>query len=150
MSIFRTDQQVALNDLLVESEKTADHYRDSADFLEGLEVSAKLRAIADERDRLVQRLRQAIQSIGDLPKAPDEDRESVEKLFHRMHASMSRDEIRDILQQRLDGEDHFEAVIQRARDAGWTKGIEDVVAEIQQHVDATRSQVQSLCESYPL
>jgi hypothetical protein len=150
MSIFRSDQQVALNDLLVESEKTADHYRDSADFLEGLEVSEALRNIADQRDRLAERLREAIRSHGDLPSAPDEDRESVEKLFHRVHASLSQDEIRDILQQRLDGEKHFETIIQKDREAGWMKGIEDVVDDIQQHVESTKRQVQNLLQSYPL
>lgn len=149
MSIFRSDQQVALHDLLVTSEKSADHYRDSADFLAGLNVSEKLKTIADERDELAQHLTQAIQSLGDLPSAPDEDRESVEKLFHRVHASLSQDEIRDILRQRLDGEAHFEYLIRSAREAGWTKGIEDVVGEIEAHVEATKHKVQTLLDSYP-
>jgi uncharacterized protein (TIGR02284 family) len=147
MSIFRSDQQVALNDLLVASEKTADHYRDSADFLDGLEVSEGLRSIADERDALAQRLRDAIQSSGDLPSAPDEDRESVEQLFHRVHASLSHDEIRDVLQQRLEGEEHFESLLRDAREAGWTRGSEGLVREIETHIAATRQRVQGMFEA---
>lgn len=148
MSIFRSDEQVALNDLLMASEKTADHYRDSADFLHGLEVSKEMRSIADERDALAQRLREAIRSSGDLPSAPDEDRESVEKLYQRVHASFSHDEIRDVIQHRLEAEVHFEHIIWEARSAGWTRGIEDLVNEIEGHVAVTRKKVQRMFEAY--
>lgn len=148
MSLLRNDQQVALNDLLVESEKSADHYRDSADFLGSLPPSLELNRIAGEREQLSQELSEAVRASGDFPSVPDEDLESVEKLFHRVHASLSHDEMRDVLQLRLDAEEEFARQIEDARQHGLTAGHETLIGELQQHVQSSIARLRGMLQDF--
>lgn len=150
MTIVRNNQQLALNDLFVAGTKTADHYRDAADFLGSLPPSQVLRGIASERDKLVQRLEQAVRASEDLPSVPDEDRESVEKLFHRVHASLSDDQIKDILQQRLDAEEEFARIVTDIREAGWMENEPELLADVDQHIQSAKMKLRELMGNYPV
>ncbi len=144
MNLIRNPQQLALNDMVVAMRASADHYRDAADFVESRAASEELGRIAGERDALVQRLKEAVRSAGDLPSVPDEDRESVEKFFHRLHASLSKDEVHDIMRQRLDAErelEHLASAIGESGSAGDYLGLMD---DIQRHVQLVIRRVEHL------
>lgn len=144
MNLIRNPQQLALNDLLVAIRASADHYRDAAAFVESWTASEDLGRIAGERDALVQRLEEAVRSAGDLPSVPDEDRESVEKLFHRLHASLSRDEIHDIMRQRLDAERQLAGLVSAIRESESVGDYRGLIDDIQQHVQAVSKHVEHL------
>jgi hypothetical protein len=148
MSLLRSEQQLVLNDVLVAFEKSVDHYRDAANFLSLVPPGETLRRIARERDRLVQRLIQAVHAAGDLPSVPDEDRESVEKLYHRLHAGLSRDEVKDVLQQRLEAERALGDTVAEARGAGWADNQAALLGDLERHVQAATARLQDLLQSH--
>lgn len=113
MNFIRTDQQVALNDLLVATEKSADLLRDAAHFLDGSQMEHELEQLAERRDMVTRDLQQAIRALDDMPSAPDPDGESAEKLLHRISAIFSGEKSRETtLRQRLATEDHLNALLE--------------------------------------
>lgn len=106
MSLFRSDAEVALNDLLASSRKAARHYRDSADYLEG-RASSVLAQLAEEHERASRRLEQAIYRHGDLPSGGNEDLETIEQLYHRVNARLSENDEAGLVQQLLELEQAF-------------------------------------------
>lgn len=147
MNLIRNKQQTVLHDLLVATRKSVDHYRDAADFLGALRAGNELRSIANERDRLVEGLEQAVKESGDLPSVPDEDRESVEKLFHRVHASLSSDEVQDVLQQRLDAEQAFARELAAIHDTGSVGKDAGLLAAMEEHVQFVIKRLNELLQA---
>lgn len=104
MTLFRSEAQVALNDLLVACQKSVDHYRDTAAYLAGANASSMLLQLAEQRQSTCEQLEQAVRQQGDLPSVPDADRETIESLYHRVHASLAADDERAVLEQHLTSE----------------------------------------------
>lgn len=71
MSILRSEQQVALQQLYHLAQESIDHYQDSAEFVDDADVARLFTRIANERKPLVEQLAQVIRDTGDLPAAPD-------------------------------------------------------------------------------
>jgi|SRR5688572_14194771 len=121
MNLIRTEQQVALNDLLVAAEKSADLLRDAAKFLDDDNTEHELEQLAERREMVAQGLRSAIYALDDMPSAPDPDAENTEKLLHRISAMISGEKSQETtLRQRLTTEEHLGALVQdiRKRDLG--------------------------------
>lgn len=147
MTLIRNKQQLALHDLLVATRKTADHYRDAADFLGFIPASDELRRVASERERLIERLERAVRQAGDLPSLPDEDRESVEKFLHHVHANLSSDEVQDILRQRLDAEREFAHLLGSVEDAENVGGDDPrLLGDIEDHVHSVTARLERLLQ----
>lgn len=118
MSLIRTDEEVALNDLLVASRESVDHYRDAADFLEGKQFTDVLRAIASQRELFIARFEQAIRVLGELPSVPDPDKETGTMLIHHAAALLSKNYSLDVIEQRLTAEEHLTSLTDDARRFG--------------------------------
>lgn len=117
MQILRSEQQVALQQLHVLAQESVDHYQDSAEFVDNEVATQLFKHIAAERLQLVQKLAQAIRDTGDLPAAPDADREAGEQLIHRLHAWFTTDQSRDVLEQRLKAEQDLAQTLRDKRNA---------------------------------
>ncbi len=112
MNLIRTDQQVALNDLLVATEKSADLLRDAAHFLNGSGMEHELEQLAERREMVIGDLQQAIRALDDMPSAPDPDAESTEKLLHRISAIFSGEKSQETtLRQRLETENELSELL---------------------------------------
>jgi hypothetical protein len=144
MSLLRSDEQVALNDLLVASETSVDHYRDTAELVLHSPVSKEMQAVANERQALVKQLEYAVRASGDLPSEPDADRESVEKLYHRVHAAVADDEIGDLLEQRLHGEHELARQVAMIREKQWAPQHDGLIAAIGRHAQHTIARLEAL------
>lgn len=144
MSIIRTDKEVALNDLLVASRETVDHYRDAAEFLEDVKITSILREIADQREPFVARLTHAVRALGDLPSMPDPDKETGAMLLHHAGAFLSDDYATEVLQQRIEAEQHLAELIEAGRAVGLEEECETLLDEISEHVARTNNQLQQL------
>lgn len=118
MSLIRTDEEVALNDLLVASRESVDHYRDAGDFLEDKKFTDVLRAIASQREPFIARFEQVIRAIGELPSVPDPDKETGAMLMHHAGALLSKDYSLDVVEQRLTAEEHLTVLTNNARSVG--------------------------------
>lgn len=115
MGILRSEQQVALQGLYRLLQESADHYRDAAQFVDDAKAADLFTSIADGRDSLAEKVAQAIRDTGDLPAAPDADKETGEQLLHRLHAWFTADQTRDILEQRVQAEEDLTAVLAGTR-----------------------------------
>ncbi|HDZ07960.1 DUF2383 domain-containing protein [Pseudohongiella sp.] len=111
MSILRSEQQLALQQLYRLVQESIDHYRDSAEFVEDSNTAQLFTRIASEREPLAEQLAQVIRDTGDLPAAPDADKEAGEQMLHRLRAWFTADQTRDVVKQRLQAEAELAKVL---------------------------------------
>ncbi len=134
MNLLRTDKEVALNDLLVASRESIDHYQDAVEYLDDDHVTPVLRMIMQERLGFIERIEQAIRALGDLPSVPDPDRETGEMLLHHITAALSSDTATQILEQRLKAERHLLELVQVCRAAGLDDEHGPLLRELEQQI----------------
>lgn len=145
MNFIRTDQQVALNDLLVATEKSADLLRDAAHFLDGTQMEHELEQLAERRDMVTRDLQQAIRALDDMPSAPDPDAESTEKLLHRISAIFSGEKSRETtLRQRLATEDQLTALLDDVQKRELGEEIDPLMYELRESIREVRLHLQQL------
>jgi len=153
MTFIRTEQQVALNDLLVATEKSADLLRDAAHFLDGnqahfldaSQMEHELEQLAERRDMVTQDLRQAIRALDDMPSAPDPDAESTEKLLHRISAIFSGEKSRETtLRQRLATEDHLTALLADVQARNLGEDFDGLLYELKESIREVTLHLQQL------
>lgn len=144
MGLLRTDKEVALNDLLVASRETADHYQDAIEYLEDPQLTPVLREIIQERQAFIARIEQSIRALGDLPSVPDPDRETGEMLIHHVTAALSPDSANEILEQRVKAEQQLLDLLQACHDVGLDKEHAVMLNEMEQQVRATLARLENL------
>jgi len=133
MSIIRNDRQLALNDLVVAIKELADHYQDSADFLDDEATSSHLEKFAKQHLLLTTRLERAIRAEDDLPSVPDLDRETGSFLFEHISASLSADETIEVVEQRMQEEIELGELIEKAKDAGLGDTHEKLLIDLEEN-----------------
>lgn len=144
MNLLRTDKEVALNDLLVASRETADHYQDALEYLDDHPITPALRDIMQERLSVIERIEQAIRALGDLPSMPDPDRETGEMLLHHVTAALSSDSATEILEQRIKAERHLLALLQACNDVGLDNDQPQLLQEMAQQVHRVINRLEQL------
>ena len=145
MNLIRTQQQVALNDLLVATEKSADLLRDAAQFLDGTGMEHELAQLADRRDMVTRDLQQAIRALDDMPSAPDPDAESTEKLLHRISAIFSGEKSRETtLRQRLTTEEHLTTLLADVQNRNLGEEFDPLLYELKESVREVTLHLQQL------
>ena len=145
MNLIRTDQQVALNDLLVATEKSADLLRDAAHFLDGTGMEHELEQLADRREMVTTDLQQAIRALDDMPSTPDPDAESTEKLLHRISALFSGEKSSETtLRQRLATEDQLSELLAEAQSGALGEGVDLLMYELNESIREVTLHLQQL------
>lgn len=107
MTLLRNDVQLALNDLHKALRYSVDQYRDAAEFLDDTEASTLCDKLAKEREALASEVAAEIRSRGELPAAPDSDREAGEQLLQRLETLFSSDQTREVVERRRGAEREF-------------------------------------------
>ena len=136
MSIFRSDQQIALNNLLAATKATADHYRDAAEMIEDPAVKEDLLQISTERERIIAQLEGAVRRLNELPSTPHADKEYVEKVVHPVRAALSADKLKEVLQQRLDDEQGLLDLINQVHQARLPEACDPPVRDLEAHANS--------------
>lgn len=95
-----SDEQIAMNEVIVKCRELADYYRESAEVLEDTGLSDLFHELSRQHEAAAEDLERRIRETGELPKAPDADREAVELLLSRLKASLSEDERSTLLEER--------------------------------------------------
>ncbi|MEX1196912.1 MAG: hypothetical protein WEB57_03485 [Pseudohongiellaceae bacterium] len=144
MSIMRSEYQVALQDLHSRILESVDHYRDSARFVEEEGAARLFRGIADDREAFASRVAEVVRKAGDLPAAPDADRETGEQLIHRLHAWFSSDQTQDVIEQRLDAEAELASWLVAQRGQSHSDVYRELLGELEQQTGEVRSRLRSL------
>ena len=107
--MLRSELQIALNDVEVALQEAADGHEWAADSAPDPQLADLLRELAGERRALAEALGEQLKALGDLPRAPDTDLETVRDLVSRIKAAFSPDERQALLDDRAAAEAHLEA-----------------------------------------
>lgn len=97
-------RHVALNDIIILCKEAADHYLDAAERVDDAQLSALFRRLADQREQTATELSRHIIELGALPRVPDTDRETLERLVLRMKATLSADERLALIEEHTQAE----------------------------------------------
>jgi hypothetical protein len=127
-----SDAEVALNELLVACRESVDHYQD-----EQSEATDIFRDIANQRKLFFNRLANAIRELGDLPSAPDPDKETTEMIIHHLGAALSPDYLSEAISQRISAEEHIQELIAKARETEINETGSVLLNDLSLHVDET-------------
>lgn len=132
-----SDTEVALNELLVACRESVDHYQDAIKLVEQAEVANSFRDIANHRKLFFNRLATTIRELGDLPSAPDPDKETSEMLIHHLGAALSPDYSEKVLSQRIAAEEHIKTLIDNTRATEINETSRALLDDLSQHVEET-------------
>lgn len=144
MKIWQSDEQVALQDLAVAVQHSADQYADAAAIVEVGPAADAMSAIARQREQWAEEIRQAIRQTDDLPSVPNQDKEDGEKLFNRMKAAFAEDGVAAVLQQRLDEEKQVHTLLADCRTRNYPQTLMEVIRQLETHVEQVEQQLQNL------
>lgn len=97
MSILRSDDQIALNDLIIACREAANGHRTAAELLSEDALAQRLEEIARDRDAMAERLAEIVIKADDVPDAPSAEKELLGSAAMRLKAVISEDEIRAVL-----------------------------------------------------
>jgi uncharacterized protein (TIGR02284 family) len=87
--VLRDERQTALNDLEVAAREAADAYADAADWAGDAELARQFRELGRTRQRMADELAEHIRRLGDLPSAPDADRETLTQLWAHLRGAVT-------------------------------------------------------------
>lgn len=132
-----SDTEVALNELLVACRESVDHYQDAIKLVDQSEVANNFRDIAHHRKLFLNRLATAIRELGDLPSAPDPDKETSEMIIHHLGAALSPDYSREVLTQRIAAEEHIKTLIDNTRATEINATGRALLDDLSQHAEET-------------
>jgi len=102
--MLRSEAEVAVNDLLAALREVADVYADDAEAVDEPALKSLFGELGRRHQVLCDRLRQVIPQLGDLPREPDADKETLHRLGNRLKALLSGDERQVYLDERADAE----------------------------------------------
>lgn len=142
--MFRSDAQVALNDLLVALRESADLYADDAELADGApELAALFETLARRRSELGEELAAQVRKSGDLPRLPDADRETLLRLGNRFRSRMAPNALDELIGDRLAAEGEL---AQRVAEALCAVGAPEprlLLNQLQREVGAARRRLEA-------
>lgn len=112
--MLRSELQVALNDAIVAAFEAADGHEAAAEVIEDAGVADLLRSFAGARRAAAEELGEHLRALGDLPKVPDSDLETLRDLLSQIKAGLSPDGAQSLLADRAYAE---QRVVETARAA---------------------------------
>jgi uncharacterized protein (TIGR02284 family) len=107
--MLRNELQITLNDLIVACLEAADGHEAAAEILGDDPLAEALRSLAGARRALAGQFGEHLRALGDLPREPDADLETVRELAARVMAALSADHRRVLLDERSAAEAHLAA-----------------------------------------
>jgi uncharacterized protein (TIGR02284 family) len=147
--LLRDDKQAAMNDLLVALEDAADRYRDAAQIAHEPALASLFQRLARRRLDMAREARAHLRRLGDLPRTPDSDLETIESLLTHVKAALSPDERRTLLIERSRTEARVEELIKTALTTGLAPDMEASLQRMQEEVAATRQELNAAAGSSP-
>jgi hypothetical protein len=144
MSILRTSKQVAFTELLVAVEETMDDYADFAKVFEDSPVASAFEEFAQQRKPLIERLETELRLLNDLPSPPNEDKEDLGKLVHRIRAAFSRDALHPALQEMLEEEQHTLELARKCEEDELNQSERKIIADLVKQIEATKARLRAM------
>ena len=98
MSILRSDEQIALNELIVACREAANGHRTAADLVSQEALVQQLREVARDREAMAEKLAELVLEEDDIPDAPSAEKELLESAVARLKLVISDDEVLQALE----------------------------------------------------
>lgn len=138
MSVFRSDAEVAFDDVVVASKAAADHLAEAADLLadDDADLAALLRRQSAHRAAEAVDLEHHMVTMGAYPSDPDADREVVEETVRRVRDVFSSDHRRMLVDDALAETEDLATAISRALQEDLPSDALNALAATQKHVAA--------------
>lgn len=144
--MLRDERQAALNDVIVACKEAADGYDDAATLIGDPTLAARFSDYGRQRREAAAELEDHIRRLGDLPRTPDADSETIERLVTHLKAALSSDERAALLREREDAETEIGRRVADALDRDLPEETKAVlrrlalaVSEAAQHLAAARA-----------
>lgn len=138
--LLRNDAEVALDEAVEGCKAAADHYRSAAEVAPP-DLMALFEELGRERLEWWKRLEEEVRRMGNLPSAPDADREAVEQLVTRVKAALSRDEHLALAERAAKVEDDLSARVRAALREDLPPSARELLGEIDAGTAAARQRL---------
>jgi uncharacterized protein (TIGR02284 family) len=141
--MLRSEAEVALNDVVEAAREAADLYADDAEVAHEASLAELFDELAQRRDRFASLLDEQIRKRGDLPDAPDTDRETFHRLGNRLRAVFSGDERRALLNDRIAAEQDLQRRVELALAQPVGLETQSQLGEFKHDIEAAQQLLQS-------
>ena len=132
--MLRDEGQIALNEVIVACKEAADAYDDARDAVEEPELATLFRDYGRRRREFARELEAHIRALGDRPRDPDADSETIERLFTQLKAVLSADERSTLLEERERGEMEIGRRVATALDTNLPEETKAILRRFRQEV----------------
>lgn len=138
MSVFRSNGEVALDDVVVACKRSAEHLAEAADLthIDSPKLSALFRAQSDERAEMSALLERRMIEMGGYPGDPNDDREVVEDVVRRVRDVLSADHRRMLVEDSLAESEDLATAVSRALQEDLPPAAHETLVDIQKRVAA--------------
>lgn len=135
--MWRNEILVALNDVLVQCETNARHFRYSAEAIGDQAVSGLLNRTAAEREGQAEQLRHHLIQLHDLPDTADPERDTWLELGDRLMARFAATGIASLLRERIEDEERLAATVTHALDLPVPGDLRPLLERLREQTRAT-------------
>ena len=139
--MIRDERLAALNNLIEQCKDEADLYQEAAGLTEEPALGELFTKTGRERERLASELSTYLRQLGDLPAAPDRDRETLEELVTRLKAALSVDKRLVLIDERLQAEKELSSLIESALREKMPVQVHSFLVTMQQNVTDTMDEL---------
>jgi len=122
------DQQVAISELIVAYQESIDHNIAALERIQGDRTSRLLKDICNVHMQQIKKLSAIIKDLGELPRAPNADREQLQQLFTHTKAILATDERAIYLSDRISGIERLLVLLQNALNLNFST---EIIAELE-------------------
>lgn len=136
--LLRDDRQMAISDIEAQCIETADQFAAAAERTEDTALKTLFAELASQRRQLAGDLAEHIRALGDLPQAPDPDKEQFDGFMSTVKSLLSGDERGTLIDERLAGEAQLEQFLDVAQRLDPSSALADMLDRIRNSVQMTR------------
>lgn len=148
--MLRDDRVVMLDDVIVALKRSIADMEDAADTHDEPDsLDRTLRAIAARRQAVVTTLEDALRALGDLPSAPDADRQTFSHLTLRLKTLLSGDEARTLADAACSDEEALAEAIDAALDADLPDAVKRTLRSLRDDVDRACDEIRAAATARP-
>jgi uncharacterized protein (TIGR02284 family) len=128
--MLRTDQELALDDVTEASKYAVDQFEKLAEMPQEPTLCDLIKDFGNAHRRHVSRLEETVRRMGNLPSAPDPDREAFSRLATRVKAALAEDRDRVVAESCSEIETRIIDAVHQARKKDLLDDIRSLLADI--------------------
>jgi uncharacterized protein (TIGR02284 family) len=130
--MWRNENEIALNEIIVAAQEITDHYHYAAEALGENRLRTVFDDLAGQRQTLIEELMTRIERTGRLPDVPDNDKETLEQLFSQLKTLFATDERSVFMEERQQAEAELEILLETALTLSWEADVKQLLLRLQQ------------------